>query len=264
MWRVENLAAKKILEEVFMANDFENKLETSINKLNRNVNELLWTNIFHDAIKGCKWLDAENFSICLGRWAVGYNYFYVVFRVLNEFKPKKILEMGLGQSSRLIGQYVKTHEGCRHDIVEHDADFVKISQENFNFSSASKFNLVNITKTEFDISGGQKGIITTYDEQGFKNVVDGQKYDFISIDGPFGYDSHPLARIDIVNCLPQCLSESFCIVIDDYDRVGEKNTAAVMRDVLTQNKINFRDGVYSGSKDLYLLASANLKWLTTM
>lgn len=111
-------------------------------------------------------------------------------------------------------------------------------------------------------TGGQNGIITIYDEKGFKNIVDGKKYDFISIDGPFG--SSPFSRIDILNYLPQCLSESFCIVIDDYDRVGEQNTAAIMRDILTENNINFCDGVYSGSKDLYLLASANLKWLTSM
>ena len=130
------------------------KLSSSVNKLNRNVNELLWANIFHDAIKGCKWLDAENFSICLGRWAVGYNYFYVVFRILNEFKPKNILETGLGQSTKLIGQYVKTHENCRHNIVEHDANFVKVSQENFHFSPSSKFNVIPITKTAINFAGG--------------------------------------------------------------------------------------------------------------
>ena len=72
-------------------NDFEKNLSASINNLNRNVNELIWANIFHDATKGCAWLDRENFAINPGRWAVGYNYFYVVFRILNEFKPKNIL-----------------------------------------------------------------------------------------------------------------------------------------------------------------------------
>ena len=110
--------------------------------------------------------------------------------------------------------------------------------------------------------GQQAGTVTAYDEKNFKNIVDGNKYDFISIDGPFG--SSPFSRIDILNYLPQCLNESFCIVMDDFERIGEKNTAAIIRDILTKNKIAFRDGVYSGSKDLYLLASANLSWLTTM
>ena len=53
-------------------------------------------------------------------------------------------------------------------------------------------------------------------------------------------------------------------MIDDYNRIGEQNTAAIMRDILTKNNIAFSDGVYSGSKDLYLLASADWAWLTTM
>ena len=137
-----------------MPSDFEKNLSTSINKLNRNVNELLWANIFHDAIKGCYWFPNESFSMNLGRWAVGYNYYYVVFRVLNEFKPKNILETGLGQSSRLLGQYVNTHEGCYHNIVEHDANFAQVSKENFNFSPASKFSIVPIKKSTFYLDGG--------------------------------------------------------------------------------------------------------------
>ena len=139
-----------------MASDFEKNLSASINILNRNVNELLWANIFHDAIKGCYWFPSESFSMNLGRWAVGYNYYYVVFRVLNEFKPKNILELGLGQSTKLLGQYVKTHEGCNHNIVEHDANFVRVSQENFNFSPASKFNVVHIKKSTLSLTGGRK------------------------------------------------------------------------------------------------------------
>ena len=173
----------------------------------------------------------------------------------------------MGQSSRLIGQYVKTHDGCRHDIVEHDADFAKISQEHFDFSSASVFNLVNITKVavKADVEGGGSSIVTAYEENGFNEVVEGKHYDFLSIDGPFGFNNtFPLSRIDILRHLPQCLNENFCIVIDDFERVGEKNTANVIREILNQNGIAFRDTVYSGSKELYLLASANLAWLCSM
>ena len=51
---------------------------------------------------------------------------------------------------------------------------------------------------------------------------------------------------------------------DDFERVGEQNTVAIMRDILSKSGIAFCNRVYSGSKDLYLLASADLGWLTTM
>lgn len=110
--------------------------------------------------------------------------------------------------------------------------------------------------------GGGTAEVTIYDEKGFEKVVAGQKFDFISIDGPYG--SSPLSRMNILYYLPQCLNESFCLVIDDFDRIGEQNTAAFIKDILTQENIAFREGVYSGSKDLYLLASANLSWLCSM
>lgn len=250
-----------------MADDFGKQLLTTLDSLNRNVNELNWANIFHDSIKGCTWLDSENFAINPGRWAVGYNYFYAVFRVLNEFKPKNILELGLGQSSRLIGQYAKTHEDCRHSIVEHDAAFVEISRKNFNFAPNTEINVVGLKRITLNLSDGKGGTgeVTIYDEEHFSEVVEGQRYDFISIDGPYGFNNAlPFSRIDILNYLPQCLNESFCLVIDDFNRIGEKNTAALIKNILAQENIPFREGVYSGSKDLYLLASANLAWLCTM
>ncbi len=139
-----------------MADDFGKQLLMSLNTLNRNVSELIWANVFHDA-KGCSWLDENNFAVYPGRWAVGYNYFYAVFRILNEFKPKNILELGLGQSSRLIGQYAKTHENCKHNIVEHDGAFVEITRKNFNFSPNTQINVVNLRKVVMDLSNGGKG-----------------------------------------------------------------------------------------------------------
>ena len=73
-----------------------------------------------------------------------------------------------------------------------------------------------------------------------------------------------MSRIDILNYMPDCLNENFCLVIDDFNRIGEQNTAVWIKEILTQNGIAFREGVYSGSKDLYLLASADLAWLCSM
>ncbi|MBR1729657.1 MAG: hypothetical protein IJ728_09065 [Selenomonadaceae bacterium] len=98
-------------------------------------------------------------------------------------------------------------------------------------------------------------------------MVAERKFDFISIDGPYGFDvsgTIPCARIDILPYLPSCLNESFCIVIDDFERQGEQNTVKIIKNILMQNNIKFSEGVYSGSKDLYLLSSEDLSWLCTM
>lgn len=78
---------------------------------------------------------------------------------MNEFKPKNILELGLGQSSRLIGQYAKTHKDCRHNIVEHDAGFVEISRKNFDFAANTQINVVDIKKVAINVSDGKGGVL---------------------------------------------------------------------------------------------------------
>ena len=69
----------------------------------RHASEAVWAQIFNNTISESLWLKDKTFSP--GRWAVGYPYLYVMYRVLNETRPKRILELGLGQSTRMIAQY---------------------------------------------------------------------------------------------------------------------------------------------------------------
>lgn len=97
------------------------------------VREIYWSNIWHDTIRGIPWL--ENMpSISPGRWAVGYNYLYVMTRILNDKNPKSVLELGLGASSTLISQYFNYIEKNMMDtqspsqynylIAEHNDDWI--------------------------------------------------------------------------------------------------------------------------------------------
>ncbi len=62
--------------------------------------EILWAEIFRSVTDKSTWL--KNRSFAPGRWALGYPALYILYRILNEMKPKSILELGLGQSTRMI------------------------------------------------------------------------------------------------------------------------------------------------------------------
>ena len=67
--------------------------------------EILWANIYHDTIASSDWLHDRTISPGgLYRWGVGYNFLYAVYRILDEMRSRHILELGLGQSTRLSGQ----------------------------------------------------------------------------------------------------------------------------------------------------------------
>jgi hypothetical protein len=57
--------------------------------------------------------------------------------------------------------------------------------------------------------------------QNFESVVIGKKFDLFSIDGPWGSDEY--SRIDMIRYIPEILCEDFVIMVDDYERLGEKD-----------------------------------------
>lgn len=225
---------------------------TEINKkvenLKRICNENLYAMIFNDTIKNSEWF--EDTSLSLSSWAIGYPFAYILFKVLDEIKPQNILEMGLGQSSKIINQYVKHSKNVKYDIVEHNEEWIEflkknIAMENIHLlkSYTRKYN-----DSEFN------AYLNFSDE--FKNY----RFDLISIDGPVG-GGEKFSRMDIIDLIPNCLKETFVIILDDYERKGEKGTVELLEKKLTQNNIEFSRGFYRGKKDVYICTSKNLDFL---
>ena len=225
-------------------------------KSQKNSDEILWAEIFHDASSNSTWLHDKAFSA--GRWAVGYQYLYSVYRILDEVKPKSILELGLGQSTRLLGQYASANNDISHMVVEHDPSWIEFFQQDFLLGNNT--TIVQLEREYIKFCEDEK-VLAFKD---FYETFRGQKFDFISIDAPLGGEAIIYARVDILNLLPECLAESFVIVVDDYNRYGEKNMVAILEMILKENDISYVKGVYSGQKDCVVICSENLKFVCSM
>lgn len=218
--------------------------------------EAVWAAIFNNTIVNSQWLVDKTFAP--GRWAVGYPYLYVMYRVLNEVRPKKILELGLGQSTRMIGQYAAACSDVEHIVVEHDLEWIRFFENDFQLSNHSQ-----IVQLEREMVA-YKEVAAVRVFSDFKEHFVGQKFDFISIDAPFGGDMKQYARIDVLRMLPECLSDDFVIMLDDCERSGETHTLAEMERVLQENEIKYKRGRYSGKKDCVLICAAHLGFLSSM
>ena len=236
----------------------------SVSENNRVLNEILWAQVFNSARSAFKWLP-EDIALWPGRWGVGYQYMYVMSRILNDVQPQKILETGLGQSTRLIGSYVKwmcAKSECSHLVIEHDQNWIDIFKRDFKFSDSTRIVQRRLDRALLNDGNHDS---STYIYQNMKEVLEGQKFHLISLDGPYGTDERfGYSRIDILPYLPECLEKSFCIVIDDYNRWGEKNTVERIKMALRRANIHFEEAVYRGTQDMYLLASEDLKFLCTL
>lgn len=223
--------------------------------LGKKLRELLWAQIFHDTVIDSKWLGKKNFSP--GRWAVGYNFLYILYQSLEYARPKCILEIGLGQTTKMISQYVNHYTNTRHFIVEHDKEWIDFSKSSLGLSERS--SIVNLELTTTSFKGTDN--ITIY--KNFHENFNQCKFDMLCIDGPFG--SKGYSRIDALSLVEKNLDDSFVILMDDYEyeRQGEQNTIKFMRSLLPSSPESFM-GVYNGAKGCVVLTSANLKFLCSL
>lgn len=239
--------------------DLIEKREIEIKKLLesnlRNIAETNWANIYNSTIEGTDWLKSRSFSP--GRWAIGYQYLYVLYRILNEFHPSNILDLGLGQSSWMIAQYAASDDSVSHTIVEHDQNWIDFFVEGHQLPENTKIIQLDLAFTNY-----KETVVREYG--GFFETFVGKKFDLISIDGPLGADMPIYARIDILKMIPDILPDDFIILIDDSQRSGEKNTIEDMKNVLIKNDIPFAVGVYSGNKEITIICSEHLHFLTSM
>ena len=220
--------------------------------------ETVWAEIFRQTTsKHSAWLQDTSFSP--GRWAVGFPFLYATYRILDEMKPQSILELGLGQSTKMIGQYASYFSSVSHQVVEHDEQWINFWKASNNSIDSTIVHKLDLTFMHRD---GISHQIRCYSN--FKSTFDNQQFDFISIDAPFGYDMPEIARIDILDLIPNCLKDSFAIIVDDCNRTGEQKMVDALESILKKADIQYAKGLYQGEKITTVIASRNNAFLCTM
>jgi hypothetical protein len=247
--------AKGMLVEMSVKSFIKKPIKNIYQRFFGNVDEVLWAQVFHDAIIGSEWLTDKKFYP--GRAAVGYEFLYVLFRVLSSTRPKSILELGLGQTTHMISQYVSANLGARHIVVEHDPLWIDFFLKEHRISDRTKIMQMDLGKTDFRGTS-----VTSYER--FSENLAGSRFDFICIDGPFGFDAKKYSRIDTLELMPRCLESSFVIMIDDYNRQAEQNTVKELTALLSRNNIDTYGGSYRGRKTSHLIATSDYKFLCTL
>lgn len=237
-------------------NNLQNNIKVNVNYTKNAADETLWAEIFNNAIQNSEWLKDTTFSP--GRLAMGYPGLYAIYRTLTEFKPTSILEFGVGETTKMTGQYVQSNPNVDHQIVEHDVEWIDFFLENNPLDKRS--NLVKLEKELVTYKRDDKVQVFRDFVETFQDML----FDFIVIDAPLGGDMKQYSRIDILSLLPGCLADDFVIVMDDFDRIGEKNTIKEMEILFLDHNITIHKGVYYGKKETIVITSNKLKFLTML
>ncbi|MBR0403965.1 MAG: hypothetical protein IJI68_02010, partial [Eggerthellaceae bacterium] len=225
-----------------------NDTQDQVRRTRRVCMELVWADVFNQAIEGCPWLEGVGFNP--GRWAVGYPFLYVLFRLLSNGSSHTFLDLGLGQTSTMLSRYAGSHQGVTHTIVEHDQEWISYYKRDNDLPPCSTIHVLPLEMIEVETC---EQPVRRY--ANFESVLENGPFDLVTVDAPFGYDMKELARIDVLDLVPDSLAPSFVILVDDFDRKGEKNMVDRLAEKLSSEGIEHVVGVYEGEKQLCIIAS---------
>jgi hypothetical protein len=216
--------------------------------------ELEWANVFHDSIKGKPWL--TSLSINIGRWAGNYSFFYLLHRILQDYKPSSILEFGLGESSKFISTYLTNAlPNTKHVVIEHDT--IWEAKFNENFSLATNSSIINCALLQTQVNG-----FTTNSYEKLQNKIT-TPFDFYIIDGPFGSDR--FSRYDIFYLAEKfTIEDEFIILFDDTHRKGEEDSVNAIASMLALKGIEVFVQSYEGVKKNTIIATKKYKFATSL
>ena len=260
--RIDKLKFYNIFQDVNTEDDDFKKdidfIKNRVYTVERQARENEWAQIFHDTLRGSEWL--KDVSLSPGRCALGYAGIYALYRILEEFQPKKILEMGLGQSTKIIGSYAAKKE-VKHSIVEHDESWIDFFWTKNKKTENTR--MVHLERKEEIYHGRWVNTNTPIKfYKDFKESFGNEKFDFIFVDGPQG--SKEYSRVDVTEILPECLEKSFVIMIDDSGRQGEYRTISMIVNILKKSNIEVCMATYDGLKNTTIIVSKDLAFLCSL
>lgn len=74
-------------------------------------------------------------------WSIDFQTYYLILRLLEKIKPRRILELGFGFSSLAINQYAQSGQSI-HDICENDGEWIDFFNECYAGSMQCNYRII--------------------------------------------------------------------------------------------------------------------------
>ena len=238
----------KKIKQLIQENRIEHKKTRTL------LQEQAWANVYHDSIRGYDYL--EKLPLNIGRWAGGYAFFYVLNRILHDYKPKSILEFGLGESSKFISTCIAHYlQGSIYHIIEQDQNWLETFHDHYKLHPNTRVSVCPLVlKT---IKGFESKCY-----KDFSKVVS-KPYELYVIDGPYGSERY--SRYDVIEAISHLTAvNDFIILFDDCDRIGEQDTLSDVLAYFKNKEIKVHHALYQGQKNLAVVGSSKYPFITTM
>ena len=191
-----------------------------------------------------------DFPVFLGGPSIDAQHARLLLFILQERKPRTILELGSGSSTVIIAHAMKRLEAPMpvHIAVDHEERFLENTRE-----LARVNGVVDRVRFEHCPLGPLDGFALPW-YSGVPEVVRGEQLDLVIIDGPPAYAvGEGRAREPALTVLRPFLSKGAVVILDDANRPGEKES-------LEEWKLRFPEftvQVFAGGKGVAVLTLRN-------
>ena len=180
-------------------------------------------------------------------------------KILRICRPQRVLELGSGQTTKLLSCYARENSSAYILSLEQDESWVKILKEHV----AHDYRHVPLQSTQFVCKGSDLSLATMWYHD-LPELREGQ-FDYVLVDGPdmgaIATGRTTYARSGILQHMPAILSPSFVVVFDDAERYGEIMTVNAFEDILKANKIRYVRFAVHGVKTQEVFCSRDRSYL---
>ncbi len=231
-----------------------------LDQLAVNIDEIRYAEVFNNTIYESNWLKDKSFSLNVA--ASNYSFMYILYRILNEVNSSNILELGLGQTTKMTTQYASYFDNVQLQVIEDNQSWTDTFSENLELTDNVSIDYCDVE--EFDCNG-----TTSLRYSDLDKIIKDKKFDLIIIDGPKGFletEEGPVeleySRTNIWALIEKNLSKDFIIILDDFNRIGEQNTAEYICELISNKNIDYYTQVYRGSKNQIIITSEKNRFVT--
>ncbi len=158
--------------------------------------------------------------VSFGDWSIDGQFGETLIGLIQEKRPKLVLECGSGTSTVLVACLLKEMEGGKIVALEHLKKFASVNRQHLEDSNLEDVaTIIETPLREWTLNGNKQ---LWYDFEPAEHLK--RSIDMLIVDGPPGHTG-PLARYPAVPILKEWISPGGVIVLDDANRDDEQKIA---------------------------------------
>jgi hypothetical protein len=183
-------------------------------------------------------------------------------KVLSFCQPQNVLELGSGQTTKILSCYARKNPAVYVLTLEQDEAWVNRLRTHVSHD----YRHVPLEPMKFACAGNGRQLNTLWYED--IRELHQQRFSYILVDGPDpgkpGTAHTDYSRCGILRYIPGILAESFIIMFDDAERYGETMTINALKQILHASNMRFLYFSVHGIKTQDIICSPDYSYLQSV